>query len=103
MASAVHEACSKIIYNVNSSNLDYKMNQTHYSLHFSIRKKFTKISNSTTTDFGSLLNPQLSGNYIDLFCQELLNTRCSSPDGWLESRFLTDDLMAILSNKTLIF
>ena len=28
---------------------------------------------------------------------------CSSPDGWLESRFLTDDLMAILSNETLIF
>ena len=75
MASAVHEACSKIIDNVNSSNLDYKMNQTPYSLHFSIRKKFTKISNSTTTDFGSLLNPQLSGNHIDLFRQELLNTR----------------------------
>ena len=75
MASAVHEVCSKIIDNVNSSNLDYKMKQTPYSLHFSIRKKFTKVSLCTTTDFGSLLNPQLSGNHIDLFCQELLNTR----------------------------
>ena len=77
MDSAVNEACSKIIDNVNSSNLDYEMNQTPYSLHFSIRKKFTKISNGSQvpTDFGSLLHPQLSGNHVDLIRQELLNTR----------------------------
>ena len=77
MASAVNEACSEIIDKVNSSNLDYKMNQTPYSLHFSIRKKFTKISsyNEAPTNFGSLLNSQLSGNHIDLIRQELLNTR----------------------------
>ena len=77
MACAVNKACSEIIDKVNSSNLDYKMNQTPYSLHFSIRKKFTDISsyNQAPTDFGSLLNSQLSGNHIDLIRQELPNTR----------------------------
>ena len=53
------------------------MNQTPYSFYFSIRNKFTKISNynQASTDFGSLLNSHLSGNHIDLIRQELLNTR----------------------------
>ena len=75
---AVNKACYDILETVNKSNLDYKMNQTPYSLHFSIRKKFTKSSTETPpTDFTSLLNPQpeVSEKYDDRLRQELLNTR----------------------------
>ena len=39
---AVNEICEKIIKHVCLSNLDFQINQTPYSLYFSIRKKFIK-------------------------------------------------------------
>ena len=42
---AVYEAnaiCEEVIRYVNSSNLNYQVNQTPYSVHISIRKKFLK-------------------------------------------------------------
>ena len=42
MAPSVNQICSEIIETVNLSNLDFNMNQTPYSLHFSIRKKFSR-------------------------------------------------------------
>ena len=72
---AVNKACSDILGTVNRSKLYYKMNQTPYSLHFSIRKKFSKISTQTPTDFTSLLHPEVSQDYDERLRQELLNTR----------------------------
>ena len=42
MASVI---CEELIRNVTNSDLEYKMNQTPYTLFFSIRKKFNKNSN----------------------------------------------------------
>ena len=39
---AVNKICEKIIKQVCLSNLDFQINQTPYSLYFSIRKKFIK-------------------------------------------------------------
>ena len=39
---SVDQTCESIIRQVNLSRLDYQMNQTPYSMHFSIRKKFLK-------------------------------------------------------------
>ena len=72
---AVNKACSDILDTVNRSKLDYKMNQTPYSLHFSIRKKFSKISTQTPTDFTSLLHPEVSQDYGERLHQDLIYTR----------------------------
>ena len=75
MALKVNRICSEIIEKVSTSNLDFKMNQTHYSLHFSIRKKFSK----TTAE--EEVNQPLRGNVSEDFSQnnmlrqELLNMR----------------------------
>ena len=39
---SIDESCEKIIRQVCKSKLDFHMNQTPYSLYFSIRKKFVK-------------------------------------------------------------
>ena len=43
--ASVNQICEELIRNVTSSDLEYKMNQTPYSLFFSICKKFNKNSN----------------------------------------------------------
>ena len=48
-AHALNSKCLEIIATVNNSQLDYTMNQTPYSIHFSIRKKFSKISHPTSS------------------------------------------------------
>lgn len=48
-AHALNRKCLEIIATVNNSQLDYTMNQTPYSIHFSIRKKFSKISHPTSS------------------------------------------------------
>ena len=73
VAMAVNKACSDILDTVNRSKLDYKMNQTPYSLHFSIRKKFSKISTQTLTDFTSLLHPEVSQDYGERLRQDLID------------------------------
>ena len=39
---SVDQTCENIVRLVNMSKLDYQMNQTPYSMHFSIRKKFLR-------------------------------------------------------------
>ena len=39
---SINQTCEDIVRVVNLSKLDYQMNQTPYSMHFSIRKKFLK-------------------------------------------------------------
>ena len=39
---SINQTCEDIVRVVNFSKLDYQMNQTPYSMHFSIRKKFLK-------------------------------------------------------------
>ena len=45
--ATVNAACSEIIDKVNTSGLDYSINLTPYSIHLSIRKKFSRISSTT--------------------------------------------------------
>ena len=40
--ASVNQICEDLIRNVTNCELDYKMHQTHLSLFFSIRKKFSK-------------------------------------------------------------
>ena len=60
----VTQICEELIRNVTNSDLEYKMNQTPYSLFFSIRKKFNKNSN-----FGAYFQNQISPG----FKEELLH------------------------------
>ena len=73
--AVVTKLVSEIIETVNNSKLDYKMNQTPYSLHFSIRKKFTKnsIHSSENDDCTLKRNDEVlsQNNYLR---QELLKT-----------------------------
>ena len=71
--ATVQQLCLEILDKVNSSNLDYKVNQTPYSLHVSISKKFTKVSREVLQS-SSLETPE-SNNQDDRLRQELLNTR----------------------------
>ena len=50
MSAAISNICEEIIKNVVNSNLDYKMNQTPYSLYFSIRKKLTRNYNQNNIE-----------------------------------------------------
>ena len=67
----VKQMCLEIIQQVDNSGLDYNINQTPYSIHFSIRKKFSKISSKK-----SMVNagPDRSVQN-DYLRQELLNMR----------------------------
>ena len=76
MALKVNKICSEIIEKVNNSNLDFKMNQTPYSLHFSIRKKFSKTraaEEQVTQHYGVNVCEDPSQN--SLLRQELINMR----------------------------
>ena len=75
MALKVNRICSEIIEKVNTSNLDFKMNQTPYSLHFSIRKKFSKRTAEEQVNqyFRGNVSEDLSQN--NMLGQELLNMR----------------------------
>jgi hypothetical protein len=68
--ATVNEACSEIIDAVNSSGLDFSLNLTPYSVHFSIRRKFSKISSSRNN---RLLKIDTSQN--DSLRRELLHMR----------------------------
>ena len=70
--ASIHQQCSEIIEKVSLSGLDYNLNQTPYSIHFSIRKKFSKFfktSNSPQTI--QTENPSIN-EYLRF---ELLNMR----------------------------
>jgi hypothetical protein len=72
--AAVHQMCSEIIEKVNLSGLDFTINQTPYSIHFSIRKKFSKLSR-TTTPISSQEPIFHDENLSDNLRRELLHTR----------------------------
>ena len=74
--ATVNQVCSKILDNVINSGLDFNINQTPYSVHFSLRKKFSKNSSNkiplnSPSPSTSLPNEDL----VDNFRQELLHTR----------------------------
>ena len=69
--ATVNQACASILEKVTSSKLDFSIHQTPYSIHFSLRKKFSKNSKNITLDYSSpVAEPQ-----DDRLRQELLNTR----------------------------
>ena len=70
--AAVHKMCLEIIEKVNLSGVDFTMNQTPYSIHFSIRKKLSKLSR-TTTPISS--QEPIFSDLSDNLRRELLNTR----------------------------
>ena len=72
--AVVSQLITEIIETVNNSQLDYKMNQTPpYSLHFSIRKKLTKISAGHQAFFPKTKSYEDSQH--DSLRHELLNLR----------------------------
>ena len=71
----VNQACASIIQKVIHSGLDFIINQTPYSIHFSLRRKFSKNS-FNKIPLGSPhdeSSPEITK--IDRFRQELLHTR----------------------------
>ena len=66
--NSVNEICESIINKVTTSCLDFHMNQTPYSLHFSIRKKFSR---NLTPNFITTSSTEAE---VDLLRQALLNT-----------------------------
>ena len=54
--ATVNQICSSIIDVVNNSSLDFQINQTPYSIHFSIRKKFIKNFNPVTSESSATKN-----------------------------------------------
>ena len=69
--ATVNQACASILEKATSSKLDFSIHQTPYSIHFSLRKKFSKNSKNTALDYSSpVTEPQ-----DDRLRQELLNTR----------------------------
>ena len=77
--ATVNQLCCEIIEKVNNSCLDYNINQTPYSIHFSIRKKFSnKFKKSMETPTPSAIKKETFDDYSpqnNYLRQELLNTR----------------------------
>ena len=74
--ATVHQLCSEILDQVENSNLDYKVNQTPYSLHISVRKKFTKLFRDVPSATNSRLPPTLKFEDVsESLRKELLQTR----------------------------
>ena len=74
--ATVHQLCSEILDQVENSNLDYKVNQTPYSLHISVRKKFTKLFRDVPSATNS--RPSTALKFEDVsesLRKELLQTR----------------------------
>ena len=75
MAATVNQICHEIIEKVNTSKLDFKMNQTPYSLHFSIRKKFSKVPAVTSPHSSNIQRAFEEINQNEGLQKELLNMR----------------------------
>ena len=72
----VNQVCSSILDNVINSGLDFSIHQTPYSIHFSLRKKFSKNpSNKIPLNSPSSNTSQSQETIVDRFRQELLFTR----------------------------
>ena len=68
--ATIHQQCSEIIEKVSLSGLDYSLNQTPYSIHFSIRKKFSKFFKRGNSHQTIQTENQCQNDYLR---QELLN------------------------------
>ena len=72
----VNQVCPSIIDNVINSGLDFSIHQTPYSIHFSLRKKFSKNpSNKIPLNSPSSYSSPPQETIVDSFRQELLYTR----------------------------
>ena len=74
VTSSAEDICIEIMKKVTSSNLDFKMNQTPYSLHFSIRNKFTRVSSQLSSP-GTAQHPPLPAHHDDRLLEELTYAR----------------------------
>jgi hypothetical protein len=61
---AVNRMCSEIVEKVNLSGLDFKINQMPYSLHLSIRKKFSKTPNTNSNSSAISYDDPLQNEYL---------------------------------------
>ena len=69
----VNQTCASILEKVTSSGLDFSIHQTPYSIHFSLRRKFSKHCDKIPLDYSSpLSSPE---NQDDRLQQQLLYTR----------------------------
>ena len=74
MATA-NQVCATILENVINSGLDFNINQTPYSIHFSLRKKYSKNSSNKIPLCSSPNTSLPQETQVDNFRQELLHTR----------------------------
>ena len=72
--ATVNQICAAIIECVTNSGLDFNINQTPYSVHFSLRKKLSKISSKPHFTPSNSLDPKPE-HQDDRLRQELLHTR----------------------------
>ena len=71
--ATVNQTCASILDKVTSSGLDFSIHQTPYSVHFSLRRKFSKSYNKIPLDYSSpVSSPE---NQDDRLRQELFCTR----------------------------
>lgn len=71
----VNNACASILETVIHSGLDFHINQTPYSIHFSLRRKFSKnVSKKIPLNYPNETSSQ-GVTDVDRFRQELLQTR----------------------------
>ena len=73
--SDVNQSCAAILKCVINSGLDFHINQTPYSVHLSLRKKFSRTSNKTPSTPPSTSPIPKSEHQDDRLHQELLYTR----------------------------
>ena len=73
----VNEICLRLINNVISSRLDYNINQTPYSLDFSVRKKFSKCATENTMNIEES-DMIVNENQTNVLRQELVFLRSES-------------------------
>ena len=73
--ATVNQVCATILDNVINSGLDFSIQQTPYSIHFSLRKKYCKNSSNKTPLISPSHNTSLEETQVEKFRQELLHTR----------------------------
>ena len=69
----VNQTCASILEKVTSSGLDFSIHQTPYSIHFSLRRKFSKNCDKIPLNYSSPVSSSESQD--DRLRQELLYTR----------------------------
>jgi hypothetical protein len=73
--AAVNQVCASLVENVINSGLDFTIQQTPYSIHFSLRKKFSKNSSKKIPLNSPSFDSLPKETELDKFRQELFHTR----------------------------